>query len=146
MWEFCVISGYFNIDLIETIKGERTLSFINEFSSPHFLVKIIIATPVTTRTSTCTAHIWTSSLITVKSGVLLTDISDPIFVVLPSTVNSRPLAEVKFRCHKQVNIDMFRQAVSEIVNSFLRYDGINVMFGVNFFVINCTMYTTEHVL
>jgi hypothetical protein len=68
-----------------------------------------------------------NTLIDIKSGVLVTDISDhyPVFVIVPNAFNGPSLASVKFRCLKQGNIDQFRQGVSEVVNSFSRYDSLD---------------------
>lgn len=116
-----ILLGDLNIDLCHDACDLLYGTTISLFNSVHLYPMITIPTRLTDTTATCVDHIWFNSFVHSSSGVFNVNITDhfPIFLILrDNELFIDNYVDVKFRCYKKDNIQMFISEVDEYVGSF----------------------------
>ena len=89
------------------------------FHSNSFLPTINIPTRIQGSSIKILDHIWTNILY-FKTGVVNSDITDhfPTFIIFPQPLTCKDSIDSYFRCHKQNNLDIFRNRIADFIDYF----------------------------
>jgi len=100
----CIITGDMNIDLVKSTNHSATSQFVDSLFIYNFMPTILMPTRITRSSATLIDHIYyyegdQRNIVTVKSGNLLTDITDhlPNFIILTKHSKVRSKIRPKIR-------------------------------------------------
>jgi len=112
----CVVAGDINIDLIKSVCHTATSQYVDSLFMNNFMPTILMPTRITKKTATLIDHIYYYEgkqkyhNVLVKSGNLLTDISDhlPNFIILTKSSKAKTEMRPKVRIFSKNNLSLFK--------------------------------------
>ena len=120
-----IVLGDINIDLLKQHK-QYVRDFMETMQSLSYIPRITKATRFPSVNDNCSPslldHIWTNTLMRFSSGIITEDMTDhcPVFIGLPSNVNSTDKIKLTFCVHQPENLSKFKHKLGDLVgqNSF----------------------------
>ena len=140
----CIIAGDLNIDLVKSHCHTGTSQYVDSLFINNFMPTILMPTRITRTSATLIDHIYyyegkhRNDYITVKSGNLLTDITDhlPAFTILMRPLKSQSQLRPKVRIFSKNNVLNFTNMLEDANwNSVYNHSDVNTAYNNFHFVV-----------
>ena len=126
-----------NIDLVKSTNHSATSQFVDSLFIYNFMPTILMPTRITRSSATLIDHIYyyegdQRNIVTVKSGNLLTDITDhlPNFIILTKHSKVRSKIRPKIRIFSEKNMSNFKHLLENTTwDSVYTHSDVNMAFN-----------------